>query len=110
MLLRRLEVDRRYLLSIWRREAGNAAPRSRLESRNVSTVVAGVSSERLVCLVYGVVPSKLGLLPFTRIVALDRSGGNMQLLSNKDAEYSHGVLLYGGSVFWTGSRIRTEPF
>ena len=57
-----------------------------------------VSSERLVCLVYGVVPSKLGLLPFTRIVALDRSGGNMQLLSNKDAEYSHGVLLYGGSI------------
>lgn len=57
-----------------------------------------VSSERLVCLVYGVVPSKLGLLPFTRIVALDRSGGNMQLLSNKDAEYSHGVQLYGGSI------------
>lgn len=58
-----------------------------------------VSNERLVCLVYGIVPDRLGfLLPFTRLVALDRSGGNMKLLSNKDTEYSHGIQLYGGSI------------
>jgi dipeptidyl aminopeptidase/acylaminoacyl peptidase len=58
-----------------------------------------VSNERLVCTVYGIVPSRVEfLLPFTRVVALDRSGGNMKLLSNKDNEYSHGIVLYGGGI------------
>jgi dipeptidyl aminopeptidase/acylaminoacyl peptidase len=58
-----------------------------------------VSNERLVCIVYGVVQDRSGfLLPFTRIVALDRSGGNIKLLSNKDTEWSRGIQLYGGSI------------
>jgi dipeptidyl aminopeptidase/acylaminoacyl peptidase len=72
--------------------AGNGKP-DRIEN------CRWVSNERLVCTVYGIVPDRLGfLLPFTRVVALDRSGGNMKLLSNKDTEYSHGIQLYGGSI------------
>jgi hypothetical protein len=52
----------------------------------------------LVCLVYGVVASGDGLLPFTRIVAVDRSGGNSRLLSTKENEYSRGYQLNGGWV------------
>src|SRR5271170_1043108 len=37
-----------------------------------------VSNERLVCLIYGVASSADGLLPFTRTVAVDRSGGNVR--------------------------------
>lgn len=57
-----------------------------------------VSNERLVCLIYGVVPSGDGLLPFTRIVAVDRSGGNLRLLSTKENQYSRGYQLDGGSI------------
>lgn len=57
-----------------------------------------VSNERLVCTVYGVIPSGDGLLPFTRLVAVDRSGGNLKLLSTQNNEYTRGYLLSGGSV------------
>jgi dienelactone hydrolase len=57
-----------------------------------------VSNERLVCLVYGVVRSGDGLLPFTRLVAVDRSGGNFKLLSTQNNEYAYGYQLNGGSV------------
>lgn len=58
-----------------------------------------VSNDRLVCTVYGVVPNATGLvLPFTRLVAVDRSGGNFRLISTQDNEYTRGYLLYGGSI------------
>jgi len=57
-----------------------------------------VSNSRLVCSVYGVVDSAAELLPFTRLVAVDRTGANLKGLSTKQNEYSHGVQLGGGEV------------
>jgi len=57
-----------------------------------------VSNERLVCVIYGVVQSAVGLLPFTRTVAVDRSGGNLKVLSTENNEYSRGYQLDGGRV------------
>jgi acetyl esterase/lipase len=57
-----------------------------------------VSNERLVCVVYGVAGSGLGLLPFTREVAVDRSGANLKLLSTRNNEYTRGLQLGGGSI------------
>jgi dienelactone hydrolase len=57
-----------------------------------------VSNERLVCTVYGVIPSGDGMLPFTRLVAVDRSGANLKLLSTRTNNYTRGYLLSGGSV------------
>ena len=57
-----------------------------------------VSDERLVCVVYGVVQGPTELLPFTRLVAVDRTGGNLKLLSTRQNEYSRGLQLGGGDV------------
>jgi acetyl esterase/lipase len=57
-----------------------------------------VSNERLVCILYGVVKSGLGLLPFTRTVAVNRDGGTLKLLSTRNNEYSRGLQLGGGEV------------
>ena len=57
-----------------------------------------VSNERLVCMVYGVKQSAVGLLPFTRTVAVDRSGGNVKVLSTESNGYSRGYQLDGGRV------------
>ena len=58
-----------------------------------------VSNERLACVIYGVVDDALvGLLPFSRIVAVDRSGGNVKLLSTRTNEYSRGLQLGDGSI------------
>jgi dipeptidyl aminopeptidase/acylaminoacyl peptidase len=57
-----------------------------------------VSNERLVCIMYGVVKSGLGLLPFTRTVAVNRDGGTLKLLSTKNNEYTRGLQLGGGEV------------
>jgi pimeloyl-ACP methyl ester carboxylesterase len=57
-----------------------------------------VSNERLVCEVFGVVPSGDGVLPFTRLVAVDRVGANLKVLSTSSNEHTHGYLLNGGDV------------
>jgi dipeptidyl aminopeptidase/acylaminoacyl peptidase len=58
-----------------------------------------VSSERLVCTMYGVIrDAGAGLLPFTRVIAVDRGGTNLQLLSTRSNEYTQGYLLSGGQV------------
>jgi dipeptidyl aminopeptidase/acylaminoacyl peptidase len=57
-----------------------------------------VSNERLVCVVYGVVRSRVGLLPFNRTIAVDRSGGNVKLLSTEETDYSRGYQLDGGTI------------
>lgn len=57
-----------------------------------------VSNDRLVCTVYGVVSSADGILPFSRIVAVDRSGTNLKVLSNQGNEHTRGYQLSGGKV------------
>jgi dienelactone hydrolase len=57
-----------------------------------------VSNERLVCRVYGVVTNGDKLLPFTRLVAVDRSGAHFKLLSNQNNDNTYGYLLSGGKV------------
>ena len=58
-----------------------------------------VSNQRLVCQIGGVVKNAaIGILPFTRIMAVDRDGGNLQLLSTKTNDYSKQYELDGGAV------------
>jgi dipeptidyl aminopeptidase/acylaminoacyl peptidase len=57
-----------------------------------------VSNERLVCILYGVVSNGVDLLPFSRVVAVDRSGGNLRLLSTRQNEYSRGYQAGGGRI------------
>jgi dipeptidyl aminopeptidase/acylaminoacyl peptidase len=57
-----------------------------------------VSDERLVCVVYGVVKSSLGLLPFTRTVAVNRDGGAFKMLSTRNDADTRGLQLGGGDI------------
>jgi dipeptidyl aminopeptidase/acylaminoacyl peptidase len=62
-----------------------------------------VSADRLVCTVLGVVPSPINVavgffLEKSRLVAVDRSGGNMKILSTTNNEFSRAYQLSGGSV------------
>ena len=57
-----------------------------------------VSNERLVCSTYGVASNAIGLVPFTRIMAVDRSGGNLKVLSTQANEHTQGWLFHGGEV------------
>jgi dipeptidyl aminopeptidase/acylaminoacyl peptidase len=59
-----------------------------------------VSNERLVCEVYGVIDRADvdGVLPFTRLLAVDADGGKLQQLSTKDSLYGNGFQLGGGEV------------
>ncbi len=58
-----------------------------------------VSNERLVCEIGGVVKNpSVGILPFSRVIAVDRNGANLQLLSTKTNEYSTEYELNGGEV------------
>src|SRR5258705_5104904 len=40
-----------------------------------------VSNDRLACGIYGIARSKLGLLPFTRMIAVNADGSNLKQLS-----------------------------
>ena len=58
-----------------------------------------VSNTRLVCTVYGVVDNaSAGLLPATRIVAVDWNGKNYKVLSRKTNAFTRGLQLRGGEV------------
>src|SRR5216684_4240906 len=57
-----------------------------------------VSNERLVCSTFGVVRSALGLMTYTRIMSVDRSGGNLKVLSTQANEHTQGWLFHGGEV------------
>ena len=57
-----------------------------------------VSGERLVCSIYAVVTGDPGLLPMTRVVAVDRTGANFKLLSTQANLYTRGYQLGGGKV------------
>jgi dipeptidyl aminopeptidase/acylaminoacyl peptidase len=58
-----------------------------------------VSNQRLVCIVYGVVPSSL-LEPvhFTRLVAVNTDASKLQLLSTRGNSFTRGIQLGGGEV------------
>ncbi len=57
-----------------------------------------VANSRLVCTIYGLTKVNLEIVPFNRLVAVDADGGNLQLLSTRQNEYSHGVQLGGGEI------------
>jgi dipeptidyl aminopeptidase/acylaminoacyl peptidase len=58
-----------------------------------------VSNERLVCVVYGVVKNPaIGLLPLSRIVAVNADGTNLRVLSTRENDYSRGFQLGGGEI------------
>jgi dipeptidyl aminopeptidase/acylaminoacyl peptidase len=60
-----------------------------------------VSNDRLECVIYGAHNSMgvvSGALSFTRVVAVDADGKNLQSLSIQDSDWTHGIRLYGGHV------------
>jgi dipeptidyl aminopeptidase/acylaminoacyl peptidase len=57
-----------------------------------------VSNDRLACSIYGVARSKLGLLPFTRLVAVNADGSNVKQLSTQANLYTRGLQLGGGMI------------
>jgi dipeptidyl aminopeptidase/acylaminoacyl peptidase len=57
-----------------------------------------VSDARLVCWIHGITHYEAQLVPFTRLVAADADGKNLQLLSTRDTEYTRGFQLFGGAV------------
>jgi acetyl esterase/lipase len=58
-----------------------------------------VSNKRLVCRVYGVVKDvNAGLLPLSRLVAVDSDGSNQRILSTRHNEYSSGFDLHAGEI------------
>jgi hypothetical protein len=59
-----------------------------------------VSNQRLVCSIYGVAANSSVLEPvlFTRLVAINTDGSNLQLLSSRINSYTRGIALGGGNV------------
>jgi hypothetical protein len=61
-----------------------------------------VSNDRLVCTIYGLTKPISGVgsgpVPFTRVVAVNADGKNLQSLSMQDSEFTHGIRLGGGNV------------
>jgi dipeptidyl aminopeptidase/acylaminoacyl peptidase len=57
-----------------------------------------VSEDRLACQIYILVKGAIEIMPATRIVAVDATGGNTKLLSNFERSDNLGLALSGGSV------------
>ncbi len=57
-----------------------------------------VSNERLVCMIYAIIKDPVGLLGYTRLVAVNADGSNLKLLSRHDDQYAHGVAFAGGDI------------
>jgi len=58
-----------------------------------------VSNERLACEVYALVKDPTyGFLSFSRLVAVNADGSNVQVLSRRDSQYSRGLQLGGGEI------------
>jgi hypothetical protein len=58
------------------------------------------SNTRLVCSIYAITYDRAGgrLVPFSRLVAVDADGKNLQLLSKRDSSYGRGLQVSGGEV------------
>jgi acetyl esterase/lipase len=58
-----------------------------------------VSNDRLVCAIYGLVKDPtVGLLPVSRILAVNVDGSNLRELSTRLNAYSRGYNLFGGAI------------
>jgi len=57
-----------------------------------------VSNKRLVCQVYGVTQSDVGILPFSRMMAVNSDGSNIKALATQTNEYSRGYQLSDGQI------------
>jgi len=57
-----------------------------------------VSNKRLVCQVFGITQSDVGLVPFSRLMAIDVDGSNLKALATRTDEYSRGYQLSDGNV------------
>lgn len=58
-----------------------------------------VANDRLACYVYGNVKDPIyGVMPFSRLVAVNADGTNLKMLSRRDSFYGHGVQLRGGEI------------
>ncbi|MDB6046991.1 MAG: family peptidase [Gammaproteobacteria bacterium] len=58
-----------------------------------------VSGDRLVCQIYAVVKDPaIGLMPMSRVVAVNADGTNAQVLSTRENNHSRGVQLGGGQI------------
>jgi acetyl esterase/lipase len=72
-----------------------------------------VSGERLVCTVFGLLSSndkEIGLLPVSRVVAVNSDGTNLRLLSTRDTARTRGFQLGGGGVIdWLPDEAGAVP-
>ncbi|MGP8032774.1 MAG: alpha/beta hydrolase family protein [Steroidobacteraceae bacterium] len=58
-----------------------------------------LSNDRLVCEIYLLAKdAQWGVLPFTRLVAVNADGTNPKQLSNEQRQHTHGLILGGGGV------------
>jgi len=57
-----------------------------------------VANDRLICEIYGVVRAARGLVPFTRLFAINIDGSNFKMLSTQQNTYSQYAALGGGRV------------
>ncbi|MGO9802781.1 MAG: alpha/beta hydrolase family protein [Steroidobacteraceae bacterium] len=57
-----------------------------------------VSNDRLACMVYAIIKDPVGLLGYTRLVAVNADGSNLRLLSKKSSVYAHDVAFGGGDI------------
>lgn len=58
-----------------------------------------VSNDRLVCMLSGIVQDRnAGLAPFTRIIAINTDGSNLQVLNKQINTFTRGYLLHSGEV------------
>jgi dipeptidyl aminopeptidase/acylaminoacyl peptidase len=57
-----------------------------------------VSNDRLACMVYAIIKDPVGLLGYTRLVAVNADGSNLRMLSRRDDVHAHGVAFGGGNV------------
>lgn len=57
-----------------------------------------VSEERLLCTVFALTASPGEIVSVSRLVALDRDGGNIRVLGQTDSLYQRGVSLWGGNI------------
>jgi dipeptidyl aminopeptidase/acylaminoacyl peptidase len=75
-----------------------------------------VSNDRIVCIIYAVISdAAIGRVGMTRIVAVDAGGKNVQLLSTRENNNTHGYQFGGGSVIdWlpdeTGAVLMTRVY
>ncbi len=58
-----------------------------------------VSNQRLECEVYGVIADpQFGVVPISRILAVNADGSNLRVLSTRENEHTHGFALGGGAI------------